>query len=286
MKLRFANLSLSLVTPLVTGVITTFAVNITASSSLAVTLASSEATAESYNFSYSLQDVRILTDTNVNLSTVASDGVVVAQANANAVAHVNPNNPPQGFSNFSFSLANGEGNNYSGLAQSQAEIIAYDFSVGNSKPFSFDFDTALNLSTSIDNPQTESANVDGQVSFNLYDSTDSNNLKLLDSLTISGNLVTPGNGDYLNSQLSNSFTLTSSSKDTSFGGTQKAAFSSIQGNFSRSFTNPTLLTLVEVKTNDASVLAVPEPSNTLGLVFYGLLCVGVGAGSKLAKIRS
>lgn len=286
MKLRFANLSLSLVTPLVTSAITTFAVNITASSSLAATLASSEATAESYNFSYSLQDIRILTDTNVNLSTVASDGVVVAQANANAVAQVDPNHPPQGFSNFSFSLANGEGNNYLGLAQSQAEVIAYDFSVGDSKPFSFDFNAALNLSTSIDNPQTESANADGQLSFNLYDSTDSNNLKWLDALTISGSLITPGNGDYLNSQKSNNFTLTSSSQGTSFGGTQETAFSSVQGQFSRSFTNPIHLTLVEIKTNEAIVSSVPEPSNTLGLVFGGLLYVGMRAGSKIAKNQS
>ncbi len=243
-------------------------------------LASSEATVEIDNFSDNPQDIRTLADTNT--VTFASSGSVIAQADANAIANFDPNNPPKLISNFSFSKTSGEGSSYSGLAQSQAGVIAYNFFVGDGKPFSFDFNAVLGLNTSIDNPQSESASAAGGLSFNLYDSTDSNNLKLLDSLTISGNLITPGDGDYLDSQVSNNITLTSNLKNISFGGIQEAASASVQGQFSRDFANPTYLSLIEVKANQASV-AVPESSNPLALFFFGSIGVGLRVRSKLTR---
>ena len=271
-KLGFAKRFLLLVTPLVTSsAIAQFAVGIAASPSLAATLASSEASFNIDNFSHNPLDVFTLADTDT--STITTSAQVTAEADAFATFINNPSESPYA-SNSSFSRANGEGSNYYlGQAQSLAGVIGYNFLVGDGETFSFDFDGFLRLETSIDNLKSESANAAGELSFNLYDSTDSNNMMFLDSFTISSNLTTPGDGDFLDSQVSNNITLTSDSEPTSFGGTQESASALVEGQFSRYFANSTDLTLIEVKTNEASV-TVPEPSSTLGLLLFCLIGVG------------
>lgn len=169
------------------------------------------------------------------------------------------------------------GSEYSGLAQSTAAIIGYNFLIDKGETFSFNFKAALNLETSIDNPQFESATATGNISFKLYESSNPNNWINLDSFTLSGNLATMSSNDSLNYEISNSFTLNPSKTalETSFGEQQETAKASTQGIFSRTFDVLSNLTLVEAKTNQAEVnanrgsVSVPEPSNILGL----LLCV-------------
>ena len=250
------------------------------SPSLAATLGNSEATVKINDFSHDPSDVLILAQTYSN--AVASNGSVVAEAdNALTVG-----NDPFFAKNISFSRTNGDGSEYSGLAQSTAAIIGYNFLIDKGETFSFNFKAALNLETSIDNPQFESANATGNISFKLYETSNLDNWMLLDSFTLSGNLATMSNNDYLNYENSNSFTLNPSKTalETSFGEQQETAQASTQGIFSRTFDVLSNLTLVEAKTNQAEVnanrgsVSVPEPSNMLGL----LLCV-TGMGYRITR---
>ena len=79
-----AKRSLLLVTSWVTSAIATLIAGITASPSLAATLASSEARVETNNFSYTPQEVRVLAGTEA--TALASDDPVFAQASVNSVA--------------------------------------------------------------------------------------------------------------------------------------------------------------------------------------------------------
>ena len=250
------------------------------SPSLAATLGNSEAIVKINDFSHVPSDVLILAETYSN--AVASNGLVIAEANNALIV----GNDPFFAKNTSFSRTNGDGSEYSGLAESTAAIIGYNFLIDKGETFSFNFKAALNLETSIDNPQFESANATGNISFKLYETSNLDNWMLLDSFTLSGNLATMSNNDYLNYENSNSFTLNPSKTalETSFGEQQETAQASTQGIFSRTFDVLSNLTLVEAKTNQAEVnanrgsVSVPEPSNMLGL----LLCV-TGMGYRITR---
>jgi len=284
-KLVFAQRFLLLVTPLVTGsVLAPLVIGIGASPSQAATLAASEAIVELNNFNHNPTSVGTLTNTNT--VTFASNGSVTAEADANALANFDPNNPPEGFSNVSLSKTSGEGGSYFGLAQNLAGVIGYNFVVGSGETFSFDSQDILDLATSVDNSKFESASADGNTALKLYDSTDPNNLLPLDYLTISGNLATPGNSNSL--AVDRSADISFNSSETSVWGTKQSAEVSVQGSLSRTFDRETHLTLEEFKTNQASVgVPVPEPSNDLALPFgFGLVCFGETVRRKAFGARS
>jgi hypothetical protein len=100
----------------------------------------------------------------------------------------------------------------------------------------------------------------------------------LDFLSVSGKLVSLGEGDFLDANESASITFNPNTTylDRSFGGNQELATASVEGKFSRSFDSLTYLTLVETKTNRAIVQPVPESSNLVALVFFCLISVGYG----------
>jgi hypothetical protein len=250
------------------------------SPSQAATLGNSEATVKINDFSHDPADVLILAETYSN--AVGSNGLVVAEADNALIV----GNDPFFTKNTSFSRANGDGSEYSGLAQSTAAIIGYNFLIDKGETFSFNFKAALNLETSIDNSQFESATAAGNISFKLYETSNPDNWIYLDYFTLSGNLSTMSSNDSLNYEISNSFTLNPSKTalETSFGEQQETAKASTQGIFSRTFNVLSNLTLVEAKTNQAEVnanrgsVSVPESSNILGL----LLCV-TGMGYRITR---
>lgn len=266
-------------TPLVTSSL--FAV----SPSLAATFASSEAQANLDNFSHIPLSVSTLTDTNI--FTVATDGQVTVDATA-FVRFTAASLAETEAENLSLSVSEGEGSNYFGLAQSFAELVGYEFQVGADETFAFDFNTFLQLETSINDPSSEQASSTGSVDFELYDSTDTTNLRLLDFFNLSG-IVTSENSDFLDFTKSSSFSLNSdeTSFDTVTGdtvtGTEELAKASVSGKYSRTFKSPISLTLVETKINQTSV-QVPESSSLIGLLSFGLLCFGYGV--KTTGLRS
>jgi hypothetical protein len=257
--LKFVKRFLALATPAIASSI------LATSPSQAATIAYSELRFNINNFSSSPLSVRTLTDTLTE--AISTGGQVSADAKAEAKFNVDANNSA---SNWSFSLAEGQGYGYRGSANSLAAIIGYDFKVN--KEFSFDFSGLFKLKTSIDDAFTERANAYGELSYQLYDSDSGN---LLDSFKIYGNLSTLGNNNAFVLEPSSSMTLdlSQTSIDTSFGETQEYASTGFKGKYSRTFDKSTRLTLVEFKNNQANVHAVPEPSTTLG----SLGCTMLGA---------
>jgi len=258
------------VTPLLTGWC------VATSPTLAATLASSEARVNLENFSHNPLGVETFTDTDTQ--AIATTGQVTADADANALFITDGLELPTQAYNTSFSTVQGEGSGYFGRAQSLAALIGYNFMVGANETFSFDFAAVLGLQTSIDSPKFEQANAEGEISLQLFDSTDSNNWRPLDFLTVSGKLVSLGEGDFLDANESASITFNpnQTSLKRSFGGNQELATASVEGKFSRRFDSLTYLTLVEAKTNRAIVQAVPESSNLVALLFFCLISVGYG----------
>jgi hypothetical protein len=269
------------VTPLVTSSL------VVASPSLAATLAKSEATFKVNNFSHNPLGVETFTDTLTD--TIATNGQVTTNANANASFTADPLNPPTFAENSSVSTANGAGKNYFGLAQSIAAIIGYDFLVRDKERFSFDFLADLKLNTSIENPQFERASAAGEISFQLYNTNDRDNWILLDFFSISGKLKTPGGGDSFIANKSNSITTSKPLIDflkKSYGGSEESARASVTGKYSRTFDSLTYLTLVEIKRNQA-VVKTPESSGTFALLIFCLIGVGYRARNKVlaSKLR-
>lgn len=277
LKLGFANYLLSFVTPLVTSSI--FA----ASPSLAATLVSSEARVFLDDFSHKPFAVSTLTDADT--VAIASNGGVAAEAEADAsAAFLSKMGVVE---NFSSSLVKGDGNNYFGMAKSVAEVIAYDFRIKAKATFSFDFLAFLGLETSTDNPKVETTNAYGDVLFKLYDTTDPDNWLPLDSFSISGNLETPGNDDFIQYQVDGQFTLADADLETDFEGTERAAVAELEGSYSRYFDSLTYVTLLETKMTKASAsVKTPETSNMLGLLLFGLLGVGYGIKTKAFESKS
>ncbi|HEY9599204.1 MAG TPA: hypothetical protein V6D33_16180 [Cyanophyceae cyanobacterium] len=270
-------------TPLVTSSV------FTASPSFAATFAVSESRVNIGNFSHNPLDISTITDADTTAISLEDDGQV--QADANAEAKFTTDLPTRAY-NTSLSTANGTGNSYFGQAKSLAAVIGYNFIVGSGQTFSFDFKAFLNLDTSIDNPKTERANADGQISFELYDSSDPNpiNWLPLDFFTLSGKLATKKGGDYLYPSNNNYITYNPDETyfDTTFGGKKESVNASVTGRYSRTFDSLIKLTLVEAKTNRVSVKAsvqTPESSNLLGLLLFSLLCIGYGIKSKACELR-
>ena len=231
------------------------------------------------NFSHRPLSVSTITDTTSFVTASNGQVVAVADANANFVSGI-----PQPFaSNFSSSTVSGNGNSYFGQADSFAAVIGYNFFVGGGETFSFNFKAGLNLATSIDNSQFESAVAGGSIVLELYDTTNANNWVYLDSFTLTGGLTTVGNDDFLNVGASDSITLNSKTVvlNSALAGKQESTEAFTQGSYARTFNNFTNLALVEAKQNRAAV-AVPEPSNIIGTIL-GFAIVGYKFKRSLTK---
>ena len=271
---KFAQGLLLLITP-----IAPLTLSISSSPSLAATLGTSEARVRINNFSHNPLDVLTVTDTFTD--KLVTNGQVNDDANTEAAFLTDS---PVSANNLSYSSVNGNGSEYFGSVETIAAVSGYDFLV-NKGDFSFNFAAGLNLTTSIDNPEFETANASGSITFKVYDTTNRDHWINLDSFTLDGNLTTSGNNDYLNYHTSQNISLNpnATTVDTNFGGDRESANATIQGIFSRSFDSLTYLTLVEVKNNQASV-SVTEPSSFLTLLF-GIIGVGYRIKSKVSSSK-
>lgn len=274
-KLRF-NSRLSLLVPclLASSALAECAVlTMTATSSHAATLASSQATLEFNNFSTNSLDIQTLTEANTSaIAESGSSTIANSQAEAYFIDEL-----ASSF-NSSLSQAAGEGRNYLGLAESQTEVIG-NFFVEAGQTFSFDFTANFDLNTSIDDPSFENANASGDLAFFLVDTHQPSNI--YDYFVISGNLTTPGNDDFLNSQSSEHLVFNVNSSQTDFAGTQEFALTAVEGLLERDFEQPTSITLIQSTANSASV-PVPESESTFGLLlFLGFMGARYRASKKL-----
>ncbi|MEG4281814.1 PEP-CTERM sorting domain-containing protein [Microcoleus sp. A006_D1] len=277
----FANAFL-LATPLVSGL----TVGIAPSS--AATIAGSTAQVTINNFSHRPTDTGTSTDTNT--ATIANEGVVISQANADAAFISNCHELLA--KNLSKSEVAGSGSNYAGLAQSQATVIG-DFEIEAKETFSFAVKTDLNLFTSIDNRQSERASARGSIFFGLINTV--TNI-LLDSVQITSNLDSSEGLTRNVYRSSNNFDFSAIKLTLTppygQGNTIKSLFFT-SWRYSRTFDSATSLRLVEINNNlaevqaEAQAEAVPEPSTILGTaLFLGLLVRARKLNNKLSEAKS
>ncbi|MEQ8466562.1 hypothetical protein [Coleofasciculus sp. E1-EBD-02] len=265
-----------IVTPVVTSCC------VTTTPTLAATLATSEAWVNLDNFSHAPVDIFTLTDTQT--LAIARNSQAVANANADANFVTDPLGTMTKANNNSLSTAQGEGNSYFALAESNAAVIGYNFMLEEDETFFFDFNAFLGLKSSIDDPEFERSNAKAEIALNLYDTTDADNWQLLDFLIIAGQLTTAGNGDFLSDDKSTGLTYfpRHTTFETAFTGNQEMAEASVKGELSRTFNSLTYLTLVEAKTNRVMVKTVSESSTLLALLVFCLIGVGWGIKNKLS----
>ena len=257
-------------TPLVTGL------SIGIAPSSAAIIAGSATEVSMKNFSHRPTDTSTFTKTETQ--TIANTGVVISEANANAVF---VSNCQQLFAaNLSESIVKGDGSEYSGLAQSQAAVIG-DFSINAKETFSFTVQAILNFFTSVDDRQSERASTKGSISFSLIDTV--SNL-LLDSFQFGIGLYSFKSPDLgLSYNLGGNFNPTQINFSFLNQGNTKSLNLYTSGVYSRTFDNATNIRLVEVKNNMVLVETqpvpeaepVPEPTTILGTaMFFGFLAKG------------
>ncbi|MEG4228104.1 PEP-CTERM sorting domain-containing protein [Microcoleus sp. N9_B2] len=265
---------------LATPVVTSLTVGIAPSS--AATIAASAAEVSINNFSHRPTDTG--RSTNTNTSATANSGFVISEANAEAVFISNCHELLA--ANLSTSQVIGSRSSYYGLAQSQATVIG-DFDIDAKETFSFNFQTVLNLLTSVDNSQSQRAQASGNIFFGLINTV--TNI-LLDSFEVVGILDSFG-GSYFNLSASQSFHPTAINFNFMAEGSAAESLLYTSGVYSRTFDSATNLRLVEIKNNiaeaEAEPQAVPEPSTVLGTaIFLGLFARARKLKNQLSEIKS
>lgn len=235
---------------------------------VAATLANSEAAFELENLSHRPDTTSTLTDIDGSTNAAPDGGTVSNSAESIALF------PSQATtaSSDSFSLVFGEGSNYFGEALSEARVRG-TFLVEAGESFAFDFVSSLELETSIDDSQLESATATGEIAFLLLDNSNRNNAVILDDFVLLGSLSTDDTDDFLRLESSDNITLSENLQATAFGANEEFAAAFVQGSFERFFTRQTDLTLIEVQTNNVSVVArpvsVPEFDFSFGYSILG-----------------
>ncbi|MEG4632669.1 PEP-CTERM sorting domain-containing protein [Microcoleus sp. AR_TQ3_B6] len=261
-----------LATPLVTGL----TVGIAPSS--AAIIAGSAAEVTIYNFSHKPQGNG--TVANTYTETTANNGLVISEAMAEAVFL--SNGQELWTKIYSQSQVQGDGNNYSGFAKTQA-IVFGDFDIDAAETFSFNLKTVLDLVTSVDNRESESARARGSISFSLINTV--TNI-LFDSFQISSGLDS-STGHYLNFLPSNSFNPTAINFNLIAEGSVVHSSLSTSGAYSRRFDSAASLRLIQVNNNIAEAEAVPEPNTLLGTaIFLGVFFRRRKLNNKLSQVKS
>lgn len=252
---------------------------VTISPSKAATLASSQGDFLFSGFSQNPLTVFTDADSDVTATAISEDAQLFTEADAEADFFKNP----AFASNSSSGFAAGELGDYLGTAESEATVQGV-FDVEADTNFSFNFLGDLALTTSIDNPSTESARASGDIYFALIDTS---NNQTLDFFTLEGNVTTAGDNDFIAYEKSENVFLDNdaTTTDYDFGENQEFAEADVFGSYERYFTTDTTLALVEVKRNKVEVAAVPvpEPSASPALFIATLTlfsCCGLMVKSK------
>ncbi len=245
------------------------------SPSFAGTLANAEADTLIYNFSQVPTSISTFTDTQT--LALAWKGTVFAEANANAYFDVNfclePDNCFTLANNSSQAITLGEGQEYLGLAQSQAAAIGYQFEIAENQEFSFDFFSFLNLETQ-KSLQQESAQAENYIAFYLFEDS-TNNLLDFFSLNSSLNSSNKHNLSIQNSQGFQLSPLTTTNPEEN----QASVNILLSGLYSRQFSEGQNLTLITYQ-KSATIVKAPEPSTALSLLIFGALGTALGLKKK------
>ncbi|TBR57457.1 hypothetical protein B4U84_15775 [Westiellopsis prolifica IICB1] len=284
-----------MVTPIVASSV------LASSPSQAASLAFAQEELNFTNFSQSFGIIDRQNQANTNASTFTDDATVLTinqQVQTDFTF-----TPPQAYTQVGLSLASGQGTSYFGTADTLGGIVG-NFDIDGGKLFSFDFTAYLNLGTSIDDSSQENAKAIGDISFLLFDTShieptnistfvadvlsgnQTINTNPLDYFSLTGNINTAGDNDFLTYENSQNISLLNELDASNFGGNQETASAIISGSYQRSFDHKTNLTLVAVRKSQVKV-AAPEPSTYLGsLLFFGLGAIALKAKRNFRRQKS
>lgn len=263
-------------TPLFAGL--TVGVSPSAAATFAYSAANVSITNFSHNPSLNPDDIVTFSDTYSGLFFQEGEATAIASAKVDFITEPDPNSSY--IENNSLSQADADAEKYFVVGESFATAQGYHFLVPAGQIFSFNIESLLELIASlIPSLKTEIAYADGEISLDLYNE---NTGEKIDYLRIAGSLNTSANEDFIISEFSNGFTLTTNSKDISVTNTEEFASAELKGKYSRVFSEDTSLALIETKINRVMV-RTPEPSSQLSLLVLGLLAVGFA--SKLKRTQ-
>jgi hypothetical protein len=201
-------------------------------------------------------------------TTEASAGLVTVESNSNAFFF---NDPPSG-GNFAATEAVGSGSIYQGTGLSQSQIIGrFLLPQTDSNPtFQFQFGAALSVQSTIDQPVLETSAATGEILFSIFAGTTPDQLTLVDFFKLTAGVNSATQDDFLKVSSGSNIVFSKTTFEQSFGGLQESAIAVIDGTYSRNFEAGTYITLVETKTNQVNVTAVPTPSTVLATILSGV----------------
>ena len=238
---------------------------------LAGTFAKAETETLIYNFSQFPTSISTFTDAQT--TALARKGTVLAEANANAYFDVNfclePDSCFPLTNNSSQAITQGEGQEYLGLATSQAEAIGYQFEIAENQEFSFDFLSILNLEIQ-KSLQQESAQAENSIAFYLFEDSTNN---LLDFFSLNSS-INSSDKNNLSIQNSQGFQLSPLSI-TNTESNQTSVNILLSGLYSRQFSQPQNLTLITYQ-KSTTIVQAPEPSTSVWLLIVGALGAVLG----------
>jgi hypothetical protein len=193
------------------------------------------------NFNQPFLTTRSAADTN---SVVSSEDEVLAIATGDAFFIFDPAIGAEIGVGSITTEATGRGTDFEGVAESFASV-AGTFFIRAGETFSFEFSGYLQMNTSLQDAETQTANTTGRIAFGVYDFT--HEPTRLDFLEVTGGLDTPGDLDFLSFQTSGS-SIDLNPQQTRFarqsGKLAESGFVSIFGDYqTQPFTQDTLLVL-------------------------------------------
>lgn len=206
--------------------------------------------------------------------SLTTSGPAIATSEATAI-FVSPQNEEAALELILLSEAISDGSNLFALAETKAGAAGL-FLVDQGDTFSFDFSLSLQLFASVDNPSSESAFVVGNFLFSLFSQTltaelNPEGFSFLTGIGFSVLLDTAGESVFLEPLIGEGVDFDINSFLIDDVGLDQAFIIDIQGSYTQTFEQPTLISLQQTHFDGIAIAqAVPAPS-----LLWGILSIGI-----------
>lgn len=246
---------------------------------LTATFANAQTQTSLFELSHSLTNITTFTDTQT--VAIARRGFAITFASAYANFDVNfclePNYCLTEANSYSQAQAQGNGQEYLGLAEGTAILAGYQFKIAENSEFSFKFYSILNGEVSQNLISKQFAKATNNIEFYLFEDSSQT---LLDFFTLNSSLDSANQYD-VSIQNSNGFNLFLSPFNQVNGNLVSNSLL-LFGLYSRQFSQPQSLTLITTQVSSTIVQAL-EPSTSVCLLVFGALGTALKLKNK-AKI--
>lgn len=246
---------------------------------LTATFANAQTLTSLFELSHSPTNITTFTDTQT--VAIARRGFAITFASANANFDVDfclePNNCLTEANSYSQAQAQGNGQEYLGLAEGTAILAGYQFKIAENSEFSFKFYSILNGEVSQNLISKQFAKATNNIEFYLFEDSSQT---LLDFFTLNSSLDSVNQYD-VSIQNSNGFNLFLSPFNQVNGNLVSNSLL-LFGLYSRQFSQPQSLTLITAQVS-STIVQAPEPSTSFCLLVFGALGTALKLKNK-AKI--